>query len=112
MREEHAYLFDMLDAAELVLGYIEGLTFEDFSDQTMVQDAVLYRLGVIGEAAGNISEPTRQKLPELPWRKMVGMRNMLMHEYFNVDLNVAWDTASRRMNELIAALEKLLPQRD
>jgi len=77
-----------------------------FRDDTQKQDAVIRRIEIIGEAASHLSETTRQAVPQLPFRKMRGMRNIMTHNYANVDLNIVWQVATVHVAEARAALEK------
>ena len=69
------------------------------------QDAVIRRIEIIGEATAHLSEATRQSIPELPFRKMRGMRNLVAHDYANVDLKIVWDVATVHVPEVCAVLE-------
>ena len=109
MQRDEAYLLDILIAARKALAFVEGMTWEAFSESELHQSAVIRPLEIIGEAAAHVSEPTRQEHPEIPWVQMVGMRHRLVHEYFRVDLDVVWETVQRDLPELIALLEPLVP---
>jgi uncharacterized protein with HEPN domain len=87
-------LQDILDAARLVALYVKGATAPAFASDTEKQDAVIRRIEIIGEAAAHLSEETRRAIPELPFRKMRGMRNIVAHDYANVDLDVVWEVAT------------------
>jgi uncharacterized protein with HEPN domain len=79
-------LRDILEAARLIGAYVRDTTEADFRADTQKQDAVIRRIEIIGEAAAHLSEVTRQAMPDLPVRKMRGMRNIVAHDYANVDL--------------------------
>jgi uncharacterized protein with HEPN domain len=74
-----------------------------------LQDAVIRRLLIIGEASKRVSEPTRKSLTTIPWSAISGMRNRLIHEYDEIDLDVVWDTIDKSLPILIVELEKLVP---
>ena len=95
MSRDSAYWLDIFRAAKLASSYLEGKTKEDFFKDTQCQDAVIRRLEIIGEAAWRVSVATTTELPNLPWKKMVGMRNIMIHEYEDVDLDIVWDTVQR-----------------
>ncbi|MFQ5865914.1 MAG: DUF86 domain-containing protein [bacterium] len=103
---------DILTAAKLVLAYIEEKTKEEFFEDIQCQDAVIRRLEIIGEAARRISDKTKSDYSNLPWNEMIGMRNILIHEYDVVDLEVVWDTAKINLLPLVSALEKIVPPED
>ena len=109
MSRDSVYLLDILKAAKLVLSYLKGKTQEEFFKDTQCQDAIIRRLEIIGEAAGRISSDITIKYPDLPWGKMVGMRNIMIHEYDDVDLTIVWDTVQNDLPTLIALLEPLIP---
>lgn len=83
----------MLSAIERIEQVKLRIEKEDFEEDWVFQDAVIRELEIIGEAAGRISKELRDSHPELPWGEMTGMRNKLIHDYFEVDLDVVWCTA-------------------
>ncbi|MSU37457.1 MAG: DUF86 domain-containing protein [Pedosphaera sp.] len=99
-------LRDILEAARLVAGYVKNISEADFRANTEKQDAVIRRLEIIGEATVHRSETTRQAIPELPFRKLRGMRNIVSRDYANVDLKIVWDVATVHVPEVCAVLEK------
>jgi uncharacterized protein with HEPN domain len=109
MRRDEAYLLDILIAARRALKYMQGVSRADFEKNEMLQDAVARPLEIIGEAAGHVSEEYREAHTDIPWHKMTGMRNRLIHEYFRVNYGAVWDTVRDDLPELIQLLEKLVP---
>ena len=109
MSRDEAYLLDILESARLALEYLRGKSREEFLADVQLQDAVMRRLAILGEAARRVSETGRLSRPELPWHEMIGMRNVVVHEYDDVDVAVVWDAAQRDLPPLIRALEKTLP---
>ena len=99
-------LQDILNAAQLIASYVRGATEADFRTNTQKQNAIIRRLEIIGEAAVHLSDETRQAIPELPFRKMRGMRNIVAHDYANVDLEIVWEVATVHVPEVCAVLEK------
>lgn len=88
------------------------MTQADFESNEMAFQAVLYNLIVIGEAAINIPSDIQERLPEIPWRLMSAMRNLIAHEYFQVDREIVWDTIQNNLPQLIEPLQKLLDSED
>ena len=111
MSRDTEYLVDILEAAKLALAYVSGKSKDEFLKDTQCQDAVIRRLEIIGEAARRISDETRAKYGKLPWKAMVGMRNVMIHEYDDIDLVIVWDTVQNDLPRLVAALEEVVPPR-
>jgi uncharacterized protein with HEPN domain len=80
-----------LDAIKIIEGYVDGADFKSFSHHPMLRDACLRQLQVIGEACRNLSSELRNNHPEIPWRQIVGLRIIVIHEYFGVDEKVIWE---------------------
>jgi uncharacterized protein with HEPN domain len=105
-------LHDILEAARLITAYVKGTTSVDFCADTQKQDAVIRRIEIIGEATAHLTEETRGAVPELPFRKMRGMRNLVAHDYANVDLKIVWEVATEHVPEICAALEAFFARRE
>ena len=104
--EQLGRLRDILEAARRITSYIQGTTEADFRTNAEKQDAVIRRIEIIGEATAHLTAATRQSIRELPFRKMRGMRNIVAHDYANVDLKIIWEVASVHVPEICAVLEK------
>jgi uncharacterized protein with HEPN domain len=110
MHKDDAYLLDILLAARKVLKYTKGMKQGEFDGNELVQDAVMRQLEIMGEAAGRISEEYRKAHPEIPWHKIIGMRNQIIHEYFRINRQVVWDTIHNDLPDLIRLIEPLVPE--
>jgi len=108
MDRDLTYLLDLLEAARLAISYIGNKSESEFLAETQCQDSVIRRLEILGEAARRVSEEFRSAHPELPWSDMVGMRNVLIHEYDDVDLHVVWRTVVDELPGIVASAERLL----
>ena len=97
---QSAYLLDILHSAEAVGKYIEGYNQEDFLRDPKTQDAVLRRLLVIGEAAGRLTPETTAIFEDLPFRKMAGLRNRVVHEYGQIDFEIVWETVTQHLPQV------------
>jgi uncharacterized protein with HEPN domain len=88
--------------------YLEKISYEEFVKDTVVQDAVIRRIEIIGEASNRISDQSRNKYSQMPWVEMKGMRNLLIHEYDEIDLKEVWNTVKNDLLPLIKEIEKIL----
>lgn len=109
MRRDDSYLLDMLLAAREAKEFTTDLSFEKFQQNRVVQLAVLKAIEVIGEAASRVSAESTEAHPEIAWTKIIGMRNRLVHGYFNVNLKRVWETVQQDIPGLISQLEPLVP---
>ena len=100
------YLDDIRSSIAAIEEYIQGYSFESFRDDTKTIDAVIRNLEIIGEAAKRVPESTRAEYPQAEWRKITGLRDILIHEYFGVDLRIIWDVLINKLPELKKALQK------
>ena len=98
-------LRDILNATRLIASYVQHTTEDQFTANTEKQDAIVRRLESIGEATVHLSDATRLAIPELPFRKMRGMRNIVAHDYANVNLRIVWEVATVHVPEVCAVLE-------
>ena len=90
-KKDIVYIKHIRDAIELILDYTKELNESDFNAKVIVQDAVIRRIQVIGEAVKNVSTAFREKNSEIPWTKIAGMRDKIIHGYFNVDIDIVWE---------------------
>ena len=109
MRKDHRlYLDDILGAIGQIRSYTEGYNWAAFESDRKTQDAVIRNLEIIGEAAGKLTEDIRATASNVDWRKIVALRNLLVHEYFGVNLAIVWDIIQNKLDSLGAACRKLL----
>ena len=103
-----ARLNHMLDAARESLEYVKGETRESLEQDLKTIRALTTTVSTVGEAASKVSREVQDANPQIPWPQMISMRNRLIHAYFDVNLNVLWDTVTLSLPELILELEKLI----
>jgi uncharacterized protein with HEPN domain len=109
MWRDDARLLDMLLAARELDKYTQGVSFEDFDRNRLLQHAVIRLIEIIGEAARNISADFKAAHPEIPWAGIIGIRNRLIHEYFRVASDKVWEAVKEDLPGLIALVEPLVP---
>lgn len=97
----------MLDAALKAAEFSKGRRRSDLDQDEKLTLSLVHLLEILGEAAGKVSEDFRQSHPEIPWNRVTGIRNRLIHGYFDVDLDIVWQTVTGRLPELITQLKKL-----
>lgn len=102
-------LLDMLKAARKVVEYATGLDESSFMASSRDQDAILRQLTIVGEAAKRVSEEFRISHPEVPWRRVAGFRDVVVHDYFKVDIEEVWRIVQGDVPELIEVIEPLVP---
>jgi uncharacterized protein with HEPN domain len=109
MQRDLQFLLDMLQSAELITTYTAQCSKDEFVANVQLQDSVIRRLLVIAEAARRVSETTRQTLPNISWAEINGMRNRLVHEYDDVNLNIVWTVVQSEIPSLIEELKLHIP---
>jgi uncharacterized protein with HEPN domain len=92
MKNDQVYLEHILEAIDKIEGFIQGITKLDFDQNVMIQDAIIRNIEIIGEATKKLSKQLTQSHPDIPWQDMAGMRDKLIHDYLDVDLDVVWKT--------------------
>jgi len=109
-REFILYLEDMLQSMERIEEYLGDLDFRKFKMNYLVVDAIIRNFEIIGEASKNIPSDIHEKYPEIPWRKMYGLRNLIDHEYFGIDYEMIWEIAKNNLpknrDDLAIIIEK------
>lgn len=106
VKSDAVYIQHILDAISRIETYVAGMTESGFLQDSLRKDAVVRQLEIIGEAARALSEEGRTKFNNIPWPRVVGMRNRLIHEYFDVSWSAVWQTATEELKELKAELSK------
>lgn len=99
-KDPSVFVSHILECIEKIEEYLADKTKKDFLNSTQLQDAVIRRIEIIGEAATNIPEEIQKEYPEIRWEEAKGMRNILIHEYFGVDLNLTWEVVKQDLPKL------------
>lgn len=108
MKSDKVCLYHIRDAISQVLKYVDGISEQEFYQNSLVKDAVIRNLEVIGEASKKVSKETRNQYPNIPWSRMTGMRDKLIHDYISVDVKVIWKVIQESMPTLRKDIEVLL----
>ncbi len=108
MLRDDAWISDIVVAIRKIRQYCAGTDRDAFDQNEILQDAVIRQLCIIGEAAAQISQGRRETMPEVPWSQIVGMRHMLVHQYFSVDLDRVWYVVERDLDSLEQAVTNSL----
>ena len=108
MRKDRLYLTDICDACRKIERYTAGKSFADFANDEILIDAVVRNLQIIGEAVRTLPQETRDLRPETEWKQIVGVRHLLVHQYFGIDDEIVWDLAVNRCPELHVIATELL----
>ena len=107
-REFILYLEDMFQSMQRIEEYLGDLDFKKFKMTHIVVDAVVRNFEIIGEASRKIPSDIQEKYPEIPWRKMYGLRNLIAHEYFGIDYEMIWEIAKNNLPQNRKDLQKII----
>lgn len=107
-KDNFVYIRHILEAIEKIESYIKDVDFNTFSSNNMIFDAVARELEIIGEASNRINKDFQKQYPDIPWRKVISFRNVVIHEYFNLDKPTVWKTCQNNLPQLKAIVLKIL----
>ena len=106
-RDLNLYFDDILKAIAYIRDFTSGMDYSTFVHDTRTQHACIRNLEVIGEAVKKIPEETRITHPEIPWKRITGLRDILSHEYFGIDTQIVWDVITNKLDNLYTAVHAL-----
>lgn len=107
-KDDLVFVSHILESITKIEKYVEGLTSNDFANNDLVQDGVIRNFEIVGEATKHLSISFREKHLEIPWKKIAGMRDILIHDYLGIDIFSVWDTIEKDLPELKRNLEDIL----
>ncbi|MCC5913850.1 MAG: DUF86 domain-containing protein [Balneolaceae bacterium] len=107
-RKPDVYLQDILESISHIQHFLDGVSEKEFHKNVEKQDAVLRRLEIIGEAVKHLPDGIRENHPDVPWRQIAGMRDIIIHEYFGVTMDMIWVVATEDIHDLKANVEEII----
>lgn len=106
-REFKVYLDDILESISRIEIYTEKMSYDDFAKNELVTDGVIRNLEIIGEAVKKLPDDVKRKYPEVEWKKIAGLRDILSHQYFGVNLRIIWDVVINKNPHLKVSVKKI-----
>jgi uncharacterized protein with HEPN domain len=107
-KNDTLYLVHMVEQARKIQARVANLTRDQFDQSETHQLVLVHQVQIIGEAASRVSPETRETIPAIPWRQIVGMRNRIVHDYLEINYDVVWSVAIQSVPELLSVLEPLV----
>ncbi|HEY4690045.1 MAG TPA: DUF86 domain-containing protein [Anaerolineae bacterium] len=109
-RDDSVYLHHILDAIERISNYVQGISRDEFMHTPLIQDGVVRQLEIVGEASRNLSEDLRQGHSNVPWNQIIGLRNRIIHAYFDINLRVVWEIVQNDLVRLHQQIQAILEE--
>jgi uncharacterized protein with HEPN domain len=110
LRDYRAYLEDILEAASAAREFVAGMTKEGLAEDRRTRDAVIRNLEIVGEAAKKLPAQMKRSHPEVEWKKIAGLRDILIHDYFGIDMDIVWDVVQNKLPPLADQVRRILEE--
>ena len=111
-RDLGLYLTDIINSVDRIKDYTRNMNYDDFVEGRKTYDAVIHNLQIIGEATKQVPEIIRQKYPDIPWRQVAGLRDVIAHTYFMVNPEIVWNIINTELNPLRDCIALILQNED
>ena len=111
-KDNLVYLKHILDAIYRIEEYTKNVSYNGFMDNHLVQAGVVREIEIVGEATKRLTTEFKEKYPDIPWKKMAGMRDKLIHDYFGVDFDAVWDTIEKDVPSLKSKIEDIIQKEE
>jgi uncharacterized protein with HEPN domain len=109
-RDYRAYLEDILEAADAAREFVAGMGKDELAKDRRTRDAVVRNLEIIGEAAKKLPAQMKRDHPEVEWKKIAGLRDILVHDYFGIDMDIVWDIVQNKLPVLVEQVQRILDE--
>ena len=107
-RQDTAVIQDITEAVNRIISYTSGIEYNDFLKEYKTQDAVIRNIEILGEAVKLLSDETKEKYPDIPWKEIAGTRDRLIHDYFGVNIDIVWEIIKNDIPKLKEKIKSIL----